>query len=189
MQPHHFEKAAEYEVTVRKGFTTLRPGNYSAAAGEAARNFRQPVDEKQLIRGMLFTGFLKCLYPVVRFQSDSERRLSVVFENDATVRKWLKPEKGQFKIFYRNDREYVPDFAVETETEKFLCEPKRADEIDDAVVQDKQRAAVEWCKNASDHAKSHGGKSWQYLLIPHDKIAENMTLAGLAAKYAVAWTP
>jgi type III restriction enzyme len=29
----------------------------------------------------------------------------------------------------------------------------------------------------------HGGKPWRYLLIPHDEIAENKTLAGLAARF------
>jgi type III restriction enzyme len=34
---------------------------------------------------MLFGGFSKCLYPAQRFQSDSERRFSVVLENDSEV--------------------------------------------------------------------------------------------------------
>jgi type III restriction enzyme len=31
----------------------------------------------------------------------------------------------------------------------------------------------------------YGGKPWQYLFIQHDAIAENMTLAGIAAQFAV----
>ncbi len=54
----------------------------------------------------------------------------------------------------------------------------------DAEVLAKRDAAVKWCKQASDFAGSYGGKAWQYLLIPHDAIAENMTLAGLARQYA-----
>ena len=54
--------ATEYEVHVSKGFRTLRPNNYTAPADETPRNFRTPVDEKLLIRGMLFGGFQKCLY-------------------------------------------------------------------------------------------------------------------------------
>jgi type III restriction enzyme len=52
-------------------------------------------------------------------------------------------------------------------------------------VVDKKDAAVKWCKQASDHAKTYKGKPWNYLLIPHDAIAENMTLDGLAAAYTV----
>ena len=53
-----------------------------------------------------------------------------------------------------------------------------------ADVLAKKEVAVRWCRQASDYAKTHGGKPWKYLLIPHDVIAENMTLDGLAAQYA-----
>ena len=44
-------------------------------------------------------------------------------------------------------------------------------------------AAWNWCQMASDHAKSYGGKRWEYVLIPQDVIAENMTLALVASAY------
>ena len=76
MQEHYEEKAAAYEAHVSKGFTTLRPNNYSAPAGETERDFRAPVTDKQDIRKMLFAGFGKCLYRVQKFDSDSERRFA-----------------------------------------------------------------------------------------------------------------
>lgn len=42
-----------------------------------------------------------------------------------------------------------------------------------------------WCQYATDNAKEHDGKPWEYLLIPHDKIDDSKTLAGLAATYRV----
>jgi type III restriction enzyme len=48
----------------------------------------------------------------------------------------------------------------------------------------KKNAALEWCKYATAHAEEHGGKKWTYLLIPHDAITGNMTLAGLASRFA-----
>ena len=36
------------------------------------------------------------------------------------------------------------------------------------------------CQDATNHAITYGGKRWQYLLILHDAIADNMTLDGLA---------
>ena len=107
----------------------------------------------------------------------------MVLENDREVLKWIKPAKGQFKIFYAGDESYEPDFVVETKTKKFLCEPKAANEMNAEDVQAKARATVEWCKNASAHELKYGGKSWSYLLIPHDVIADNMTLAGLASRF------
>jgi type III restriction enzyme len=40
-------------------------------------------------------------------------------------------------------------------------------------------------KDATDHANENGGKPWRYLLIPHDQIQDQMTLAGLAARCEV----
>ncbi len=39
---------------------------------------------------------------------------------------------------------------------------------------------------ATDHAVNNGGKRWKYVLIPHDAIAENMSLAGLVSQFAIA---
>ena len=184
MQVHYEEKAAAYEAHVSKGFTTLRPNNYSAPAGESERDFRVPVSNKQDIRKMLFGGFRKCLYRVQKFDSDSERRFAVIVENDKDVLKWFKPAKGDFQIHYASDASYEPDFVVETKAGKLLCETKSASEMEDREVLAKAKAAAEWCKRATEHERKHGGKPWTYLLIPHDVITDNKTLQGMAATYA-----
>jgi type III restriction enzyme len=186
MQAHFVESATEYEVNVTKGFHTLRPNNYTADQSESDRDFRAPIPdgERHRIGTMLFGGFQKCLYPFQKFDSDPERRFAVILENDAEVLKWFKPAKGDLQIHYSFDDSYEPDFVVETHTRKFLCEPKRASEMNDPDVIAKAEAASLWCQHASDHARESGGKSWTYLLIPHDQIADPMTLAGLAARYA-----
>ncbi len=183
MQDHYEEKAAAYEAHVSKGFTTLRPYNYSVPVGETEKDFRVPVSDKQEIRKMLFSGFAKCLYRIQKFDSDSESRFSLILENDKDVLKWFKPAKGDFQIHYASDASYEPDFVVETKTAKFLCEPKAATELTDEKVQAKARSASEWCIHATAHEQKHGGKPWNYLLIPHDAVANNKTLQGLTATY------
>lgn len=183
MQDHYDDKATAYEAHVSKGFTTLRPNNYSAPAGETERDFRAPVSDKQDIRKMLFAGFERCLYRIQKFDSDSERRFSVILENDKEVLKWFKPAKGVFQIHYKNDDAYEPDFVIETKTAKLICEPKAASEMTAEDVLAKAKAAVEWCSHATAHEKQHGGKPWLYLLIPHDAISDNKTLQGLTATY------
>ena len=135
---------------------------------------------------MLFGDFKKCLYPTQKFDSDPERRFAAVLEKDTAVIKWFKPGKKVFQIRYTADNDYEPDFVVETETEKLLCEPKRADQMQDPVVLAKARAAATWCKHAAAYETTNEGKPWRYLLIPHDAIADNMTIAGMAKSYAVA---
>jgi type III restriction enzyme len=184
MQEHYWEDAAGYDVQISKGFTELKASAYSALVGEEALDFRvSPYDKTNMAR-YLFGGFSKCLYPVQKFQSDSERKLAVILEREAS--KWFKPTKGQFQIFYRagaDHPEYQPDFVAETGDTVYMLEPKARNELTEATVIAKRDVAVTWCKHASDHAASYGGKPWKYLLIPHDAIADNMTLVGLAERF------
>jgi type III restriction enzyme len=110
--------------------------------------------------------------------------LSVICDRDAA--KWFRPAKGQFQIFYRqgvDHSEYQPDFVAEMGDTIYMLEPKMKKEMDDPVVLAKKEAAVNWCALASEHAKAHDAKPWKYVLMPHDAIAENMTLKGLADSY------
>jgi len=181
MQQHVWTNVTEYEVKVSKGFQKLRDNAYSAAAGEKLRDCRQPVEDRQYIRGMRFGGFKRCLYAEQKFDSDSERRFAVLLEDEQDDLKWFKPARGQFQIYYHQDQAYEPDFVVETKDAKYLCEPKRKDDMQDEEVLTKARAAVRWCQHATAHEMAHEGKPWYYLLIPHDAIQSNMTLKGLAA--------
>jgi type III restriction enzyme len=64
-----------------------------------------------------------------------------------------------------------------------MLESKARDEMENIDVLAKKEAAVKWCSHATAYAQENNGKPWSYLLIPHDAIAENKTLAGLAAAY------
>jgi type III restriction enzyme len=184
MQEHYWEEAAGYEVKVSKGFTELKPCAFTASATEAVRDFRQAPSDKSNMAKYVFGGFQRCLYPALKFQSDSERKLSVICDRESL--KWFKPAKGQFQIFYLSGGEhleYQPDFVAELDDIILMLEPKASSAMDDTVVLAKRDAAVKWCKQASDHSQTCGGKPWQYVLIPHDVIADNMTLLGLAKQY------
>ncbi|GAB3500297.1 DEAD/DEAH box helicase family protein [Curvibacter fontanus] len=177
MMAHFWEEATEYEVQVSRGFTELKPCNYTAVAGQTAHHYRETVTELGKIKQMLFGGFARCLYPLQKFDSDTERRFAVILERDAL--KWFKPAKGQFQIYYKlgtEQPEYIPDFVAEIDTKILLVETKARTDIDTQEVQAKAAAAVRWCKHASDHAASVGSKPWHYLLVPHDEIAESKRL-------------
>ncbi len=187
MQQHFWQDPkAAYDVVITRGFTELRSSAYTATAGEAPLDFRHSLSDKSNISRYLFGGFSRCLYPTQKFQSDAERKLAIVLERDAI--KWFKPTRGQFQLFYRSgieDLEYQPDFVAETETRIFMLEPKASNQMAAPDVIAKQDVAIEWCRRATDHATRYEGKPWTYLLIPHDAIAENMTLEGLARQFAI----
>lgn len=122
-------------------------------------------------------GFTRCLYPLQKFDSDTERRFAIILERDAL--KWFKPAKGQFQIYYKlgtEQPEYIPDFVAETEAAIFMVETKARSDINTQEVQAKAAAAARWCKHASDHATEVGTKPWKYLLLPHDEITESKRL-------------
>jgi len=184
MQAHYWEDVAGHEVKISKGFTELKQSAYTHPAQEPHAHYRVEPTDKSNMAKYLFGGFEKCLYPVQKFDSDSERKLAVILEREAI--KWFKPAKGQFQIYYRSGAdhlEYQPDFVAETLDTIYMLEPKQRSELADAGVLAKQAAAVQWCVHASHHAVSHGGKPWRYLLIPHDEVAENMTLEGPSARF------
>jgi type III restriction enzyme len=186
MQEHYWEDATGYEVKISKGFTELKPSAYTASAAEPVLDYRVPPADKSNMAKYLFGGFQRCLYPVQKFQSDSERKLAIILDRES--QKWFKPAKGQFQIYYKSGPdhlEYQPDFVAETKTTICMMEPKARNEMSDDEVLAKMVAAVKWCKQATDHATTYSGKPWQYLLIPHDVISENMTISGLAGQFGV----
>jgi len=178
MMAHFWEHATEYQVQVSRGFTELKPCNYTVVAGQTAHHYRETVTELGKIKQMLFGGFSRCLYPLQKFDSDTERRFAVLLERDAL--KWFKPAKGQFQIYYKlgsEQPEYIPDFVAETDTMILMVETKKRDDLTSDEVKAKAEAAVRWCTHASEHTATVGGKRWRYLLVPHDDISESKRLS------------
>jgi type III restriction enzyme len=180
MLQHFWEEPVDYEVKISRGFTDLKPSAYTTTANEPPRDFRYAPTDKSNMARYLFGGFAKCLYPVQKFQSNTERMLAVILEREAL--KWFRPAKGQFQIFYRwngEHPEYQPDFVAEMDDAIYMLELKMSSQMTAPEVLEKKRVAVRWCQQASDYMQQHGGKPWRYVLIPHDAIAENITIEGL----------
>ncbi|MGL6077103.1 MAG: DEAD/DEAH box helicase [Fimbriiglobus sp.] len=184
MMDHFWEETTGYDVEVSKGFTELRASAYTATAKDTVLDYRQPPADKSRITQYLYSGFERCLYRLTKFQSDTERKLAIILERNS--KRWFRPAKGQFQIYYKVDheqREYQPDFVAETDEAILMLETKAGGMKDEASVQAKRDAGILWCERASDYAKEHGSKPWKYLMIPHETVAENMTLLGLQERY------
>jgi type III restriction enzyme len=184
MQSHYWEESVDYDVKISRGFTELKESAYTSFEEPPLDYHHSPADKSNMAK-YLFGGFSRCLYGMQKFQSDSERKLAVILERES--QKWFRPARGQFQIFYRfgsDHLEYQPDFVAETENVIYMLEPKERGEMESPEVVAKKEAAIAWCKNASDHAESYQGKPWKYLLIPHDVIADNMTLDILSRQFS-----
>lgn len=190
MQKHWWQRVDEgYEVIVSRGYQTFTDASYTADGHEKLRNVHQPLvsGERDRIGGMLFGGFERCSYPIQKFSSDSERMFASLLEKDLDVKKWFKPTRDQFAISYRDSSgsisSYEPDFIVETDTDKYIVEPKQASMMSDANVLAKKDAAIAWCLHASEHEVKNNGKKWSYILIPHTAILPSASLSGLVRQF------
>jgi type III restriction enzyme len=181
----HFREAASggYEVVVSRGLTPLRESAYTAVKENTIDYRFSPADKNNLGK-YVFVGFEKSLHDKQKFQSDSERQFAVILERESL--KWMRPAKGQFQIHYRSGTghaEYQPDFVAETGSEVLMIEVKARNELDDPEVLAKQSVGREWCRHATDFATRHRGKPWRYLLVPHDAVADNITLRWLTDRF------
>jgi type III restriction enzyme len=181
MQEHYWEdENVKYETKINRSFTELKESAFTVAAEDSIKDYRVAPTDKSNFSKYLFGGFSKCLYPVQKFDSNTERMLAVILERES--QKWFKPAKGQFQMFYNHDGdhpEYVPDFVAETEDCIYMLEPKMKNKMQDEDVLAKKEAAEKWCESASEYNLTISNKPWKYKLISHDTIAENMSLESL----------
>ncbi len=177
MREHRIVSDTGFDVRISRGFSTLKQSAHLVESGYESMDFRSTDFDKSKIGRILFTGFKRCLYPAVKFDSDTERRFSIILERDAE--KWFKPAKGQFQIIYlegNQHSEYVPDFVAESHNTIYMVETKARNELADPVVLAKKKAAEAWCGHATEFNRSLGKKPWRYFLIAHDQVQENMDL-------------
>jgi type III restriction enzyme len=166
------EENTEFVFHVQKDLIVFGPFMKSMKR-DGRLNFKKPVPEKKNIKHYLFDGFKKSYYSENAFDSDDERRFSVVLEEDDEVVRFIKPPLNQLGLFYRAAKQYNPDFLVETKDKKYMIEVKASNQTETDEVQEKAKAALKWCECASK--VDADGKTWEYRLILGDKIVVGNT--------------
>ncbi len=116
----------------------------------------------------------RCVFPVT-FESAQggglERAfIEQVLEKSGEVLAWLKPleRRHSLALRYRTRfgelSRYWPDFVVRTRDAMWLVETKAARDRDSQAIWDKAKAALSWCRTASEApppALHPGGGAWQ----------------------------
>jgi type III restriction enzyme len=184
MKGHMWREQTNYRVTVTSAFDQLRPLTFDGSGAGLIRDFRSPPERLSDIRRYIFGGFTKGCYQLTKFDSDTERKLSVILEHDPSVLLWMKPGPNQFKIYDTDGLPYQPDFVVETVTGKLIIETKANNQMQDPTVLRKAEAASLWSHIATQvHGKQTGDKPWSYLLVPESAVQPNATIDGLIATH------
>lgn len=183
MKPHFYCTTKSFEEPIVKPFTEIEGHNLTKIQADSIHHYTDTITPTNAIPQKVFSGFKKSCHSLCKFDGKGEKDFATLMENDKDVIKWLRPAPKQFKIYWdRGTRAYEPDFVVETAGTIYLTEIKADNQLEQADVREKARAALQYCKYASEHTRKHGGKPWKYLLIPHTEVLPNMSLAYLAGK-------
>jgi type III restriction enzyme len=179
MKRHFKQSEPKYSKPEVLPFTKIEAWSFSALSKDGYKDFKENIPVRDATK-YVYMGFTKACHPQYKFDSSSEKVLSQIIEEDRSITKWLRPADKQFRIYWANNsRLYYPDFVVERNDAIYLVEVKAANQVDTGEVQDKKRAAMNYCKYASDYSMANGKKPWKYVIFPHDRIVLNVSFDSL----------
>ena len=132
--------------------------------------------EKIPMREQYSMKLQKTIYTRTAFPSHGgglEKAFMEFADADGEVERWIKISETRHRFasitYMRTDgllATYHPDFLVGTADRLYMIETKGADKVKDPNVQQKRRAAVEWCEKINQlPPKQRGDKQWEYVLI------------------------
>ncbi|MCK5200832.1 MAG: hypothetical protein KAR21_20900, partial [Spirochaetales bacterium] len=189
MKPNFYLEAKGFKTEISTSFSEIRLHNMSKIAADIIHLYSETITPASRIKSCVFTGFKKSCHSKLKFDSKSEKDFAFILEEEANspVLKWLRPAPRQFNIWWGvlNQKLYEPDFVAETEDAIYLIEVKAEKDMTSADVQDKAKAAIQYCKHATEYNAEHGEKPWKYILIPHDKISIQMGIITLVEQFEV----
>lgn len=142
---------------------------------EVERTWFSSVD-KLPMREQFSQEYQKTIYTRTAFPSHSgglEHAFMDFVDADSDVERWIKISETRHRFasitYMRTDgllATYHPDFLVATAKKVYMIETKGQDKVRDHNVQQKRRAAVEWCDKISTlPAALRNNRLWEYILI------------------------
>jgi len=187
MKPQFYCEAPKFEKPKVYPFVRIEEHNFSKDKTDVIHHFKDTITPTNSIPSKIFSGFGKACHRLYKFDSKTEKDFAIILEQENNdVIKWMRPAPNQFNIYWEhNSKRYYPDFVSETTSTIYLIETKKADDLDSAEVKEKARAALEYCKYATDFNLENGGKPWKYILIPHNAVMHNMSFDMLVRRYDI----
>lgn len=187
LMENFYVEAPSFQTPVVRPFTRIEEHNYSKFSKDNIYHYTETITPTSAIPTKIFGGFSKACHNLYKFDSKTEKDFATILEQkDNGVIKWLRPASNQFYIYWdHNTRQYRPDFVAETADTIYMIETKKEGEMNSEEVQQKSKAALEYCKHATNYTTNNGGKPWKYVLIPHGAVQLNMSFEYLVKSYHV----
>jgi type III restriction enzyme len=121
-------------------------------------------------RSVAYDGWKRSMYPVAWFDSEPERRVANMVDEDSGVSCWIRLSVKDLPILWNGEgREYNPDLIViDNDETHWLVEVKMDKEMGSEDVQGKRKAAMTWTNHVN--AASLVNVPWRYLLVSETDI-------------------
>lgn len=168
-------------VTVRKHYRNARPrieDRWSTQVFAPTRLNTRPEEPNRFgpfSRKVAYSGWARSLHPLNWFDSEPERRLANLVDEQEEVAVWARIQRNELTIPWDGGT-YNPDLYVQANGEHYLIEVKADKDLDAPAVQAKRAAARKWARKVTD-AEGHG--TWHYLLIGQSAIEHAATFNGV----------
>ncbi len=184
LKENFYMEQAGFEEPVVHPFTKIEPHNFSMYTKDSVHHYSETIQPTNAIPSKVFGGFKRACHNLYKFDSKAEKDLATILEKDSAVKKWLRPARSQFRIYYaHNSKRYEPDFIVETGDTIYMIEVKAEKDMENPEVQEKAEARKKYCESATEFNLKNKGKKWAYLLVPHNVIGLSFGLDSLVAKF------
>jgi type III restriction enzyme len=122
-------------------------------------------------KSVAYEGWSRSLFPVEWFDSNPERALANMVDDDLGVTCWARLHINELPILWNSGgRRYNPDFIViDSDGTHWVVEVKMDKEMPTEEVQGKRDAATRWANHVT--ADDQVGVPWRYLLVSEADVS------------------
>jgi type III restriction enzyme len=117
-----------------------------------------------------YEGWSRSIFPVAWFDSEPERRVANMVDDDATVACWVRLHINDLPILWNSSgQSYNPDLIViDSDGTHWVVEVKMDKEMNSGEVRGKRDAAMRWANHVTADEKV--GVQWRYLLVSETDV-------------------
>lgn len=121
-------------------------------------------------KAFAYDGWSRSMYPVAWFDSEPERRVANMVDDDAAVACWERLQIKDLPILWNSaGQSYNPDLIViDADGTHWVVEVKMNKEMTSDDVQGKRDAAMRWANHVTADGKV--GVTWRYLLVSESDV-------------------
>jgi type III restriction enzyme len=122
-------------------------------------------------RSLAYEGWKRSMFPVVWFDSSTERAVANMVDDDEDAAWWVRLHINDLPILWSSaGQQYNPDLLViENSGTRWIVEVKMDKEMSTVAVQGKREAAKRWANHVN--ADESVSQTWRYLLVSESEVA------------------